>query len=152
MKRLSLIFLTTSCFGMHLPEARFVTINIENNMVTQDEYFCQIAMQIYHKKTSFECSPEVKPYLLRTLDYSRHNGDSHKFVSMTKELTKDDEDFLMTQVNKAVSAALRDQKKQIDSSVPKKDAALWVAIGGFACTVITTAVTLGATLSGDCPK
>jgi hypothetical protein len=144
MKRLVLLLISSSCLGMN-------QLRIEDG-VSQEEYFCEIAMQVYHKKTSFECSPELKPYILRTLDYSRHNGESHKFASMVKELTKEDEDFLMSQVNKSVAAALRDQKQQIDSRITRKNAAQWVAIGGFLCTAITTAITLGTTLSGNCPK
>ena len=146
------MLLTSCCFGMNLPEPEYVTINIGNNAVISDEYFCEIAMKIYHKKTSFECSPELKPYILRTLDHSIHNGDSQKFASMVRELNKEDEDFLMMQVNKAVALALKDQKHQINERITKKNAALWVAVGGFICTAITTAATLGSTLSGDCPK
>lgn len=153
MKRLALLLVSMNCFGMQrLPAPEFVTINIGNKTITEDEYFCQIAMQVYHKKTSIECSPELKPYILRILDYSRHNGSSEKFMSMKNQITKEDEDFMMSQVNTAVSAALKDQRSQIDARVPKKDAALWVGIGGFICTAITTAITLGATLSGGCPK
>lgn len=150
MKRFAVLLVTTSCFGM-LPDPDYVTININNNNVSQDEYFCNVAMQVYHKKTSLRCSPELKPYLLRTLDYSRHNGDSERFASMPKDLSKEDEDFFMKQVNQAVSSALKDQRKQIDERIPKRDAALWVAGAGLACTILTTAITLGTTLSGKCP-
>ena len=153
MKRLAFLLMSTSCFGMNrIPEPEYVTIHLGNSIAMDDEYYCQMAMRIYHKKTSLECSPEIKPYLLRALDYSRHNGESEKFVTMTKELTKEDEDFLMSQVNKAVAIALKDQKQQIESRIPKKDAAFYVGAVGLGCTIITTAVTLAATLTGKCPK
>jgi len=94
----------------------------------------------------------LKPYILRTLNYSRHNGDSVKFDQIDKDLTREDEKFLMSQVNKAVASALKDQNNQIESRISKKNAALYIAVCGLCCTVITTAITLGSTLSGDCPK
>lgn len=145
MKKLAFILASASSLAMVDPD-------IEKDGVSQDEYFCNIAMQIYHKKTSLPCSPDLKPYILRTLDYSRHNGDSEKFLSMVKEINEEDEDFMMQQINKAVAAALKDQKQQIEERIPKKDAAFYVGAAGLACTIITTAVTLSATLTGKCPK
>jgi hypothetical protein len=148
MKRLALMLISTSCFAM----LRDAEIGIVDNEQTADEYFCHLAMIVYRKKTSIECSPELKPYILRTLNYSRHNGDSVKFDQIDKDLTREDEKFLMSQVNKAVASALKDQKNQIESRISKKNAALYIAVCGLCCTVITTAITLGSTLSGDCPK
>ena len=135
-----------SCFGMLPPEE-----DIEAQSITEEEYFCHVAMDIYHKKTSIRCSPELKPYLLRVLDYSRHNGEAPIFDRMRRQITPADEKFLMGQVNKAVASALKDQKKQIEERYTKKNTAMYIGIAGLACTIVSTGITLAATLS-DCKK
>jgi hypothetical protein len=132
-----------------LPEPEFVDIDLEKG--TEEEFFCRIALQTYHKRTNANPSPDVKPYLIRLIDHSRHNGDSESMRRMKREITDEDELFLTNMVNNAMTLALKDSKEQINNRIPKRDAMFYVGIASFACTIISTGATLAATLD-SCNK
>lgn len=144
MKKWILLLWVVNATAM-LPEPEYVDIDLEKG--TEEEFFCQIALQTYYKRTNSHPSPEIKPYLIRLIDHSRHNGDAESFRRMRKEVNHQDELFLTGMVNNAMNLALKDTKKQVEDRIPKRDAMFYMGAVGLACTIISTGATLAATLT-----
>lgn len=144
MKQWILVFWFINA-GAMLPEPEFVDVDMEKG--TEEEFYCNIALRTYYKRTNAHPSPEVKPYLIRLIDHSRHNGDAESMRRMKTEITHEDELFLTGMVNNAMSLALKDSRQQINDRIPKRDAMFYMGAVGLACTIISTGATLAATLT-----
>lgn len=148
--RKALLFICFSVNAMELPESTIIQLNLLSD-TQEEEHYCDLAMQSYNRVTSGNCSPSIRPYLLRIVSHSRHNGDSERFSQMKQEIKSEDEAFLVKLVDSAMNIALKDKEAEIEKRILKRDAAMYVGLGSLACSIITTGITLAATLSGKCP-